>query len=123
MNKEVFLEVAIGNIDGLMRTGWIRIVTNGKMLVRNKFISASDIDRILQKLMGEPAIILIRNEDYIIGKERLKSVIINTRYIEEISWLGGQYDVNADKVYDMYKKLPPVAMEKEMVCDMYEDSM
>lgn len=31
MNKEVFLEVAIGNIDGLMRTGWIRIVTNGKM--------------------------------------------------------------------------------------------
>lgn len=123
MNKEVFLKVAIGNIDGLMRTGWIRIVTNGKMLVRNRFISASDIDRILQKLMGKPAIILIRNEDYIIGKERLKSVLINTRYIEEISWLGGQYDVNGDKAYDMYKKLPSVAMEKEMVCDMYEDSM
>ena len=121
MNKEVFLEVAIGNIDGLMRTGWIRIVTNGKMLVRNRFISASDIDGILQKLMGEPAIILIRNENYIIGKERLKSVIINTRYIEELAWVGGQYDVNADKVYDMYKKLPPI--EKEMVCDMYEDSM
>ena len=110
MNKEIFLEVAIGNIDGLMRTGWIRIVTNGKMLVHNRFISASDIDRILQKLMEGHAIILIRNEDYIIGKERLKSVIINTRYIEEMSWLGGQYDVNADQVYDMYKKLPPVAM-------------
>ena len=113
MNKEVFLEVAIGNIDGLMRTGWVRIVTNGKMLVCNRFISASDIDRILQKLMGEPAIILIRNEDYIVGKERLRSVIINTRYIEEISWVGGQYDVNGDKVYDMYKKLPPIAIEKK----------
>ena len=123
MNKEVFLEVAIGNIDGLMRTGWVRIVTNGKMLVCNRFISASDIDRILQKLMGEPAIILIRNEDYIVGKERLRSVIINTRYIEELSWVGGQYDVNGDKVYDMYKKLPPIAIEKKMVCDMYEDSM
>lgn len=108
MSKEVFLEVAIGNTDGLLRTGWVRIVTNGKMLVRNRFISASDIDRILQKLMGRPAIILIRNEDYIVGKEKLKSVIINTRYIEEMSWLGGQYDVNGNKAYDMYKKLPPI---------------
>lgn len=117
MNKEVFLEVAIGNIDGLMRTGWVRIITNGKMLVRNRFISASDIDRILQKLMGSHAIILIRNEAYIIGKEILKSVLINTKYIEEISWVGGQYDVNGDKVYDMYKKLPPVTMASEKVVD------
>lgn len=108
MNKEVFLEVAIGSIDGLMRTGWVRIVTNGKMLVGNRFISASDIDSILQKLMGTHAIILIRNEGYIVGKERFKSVLINTRYIEEMSWIGGQYDVNGDKVYDMYKKLPPI---------------
>lgn len=108
MNKEIFLEVAIGNIDGLMRTGWVRIVTNGKILVNNRFISASDIDGILKTLMEGHSIILIRNEDYILGEERLKSVIINTRYIEEMSWLGGQYDVNGYKVYDMYKKLPPI---------------
>ena len=115
MIKEVFLEVAIGSIDGLMRTGWVRIRTNGKMLVRNRFISASDIDRTLQKLMEGHAIILIRNEGYIVGKERLKSVIINTRYIEEMSWLGTQYDVNGDKAYDLYKKLPPVAIELEEI--------